>query len=283
MSCGPSCWAARSLPCSWRCFWRTVRWLARYSGLPASCIMIAQGRFDVLIEGLERSDEVGVMARAVLVFRDNGAALREAQEQRARARTGRRRKTRCARTACPQLRKQDFERGRSACCLGRPARRIGTFDERSGRQFGRRRKRRRGRRAQHPAAGTVSEAIDELSMAMRNIDSQLANASGVVAEATRRADIAWIMAATLSISLTVEIKPSALATGNGQELASCRQQWFAFGKKVAGRRAKDVIRSTGMCFPAFMFFGLGASCFSATCQSGDAPCSRSLRLRWCRV
>ncbi len=47
---------------------------------------IAQGRFDVLIEGLKRSDEVGVMARAVLVFRDNGAALREAQEQRARAR-----------------------------------------------------------------------------------------------------------------------------------------------------------------------------------------------------
>ena len=30
---------------------------------------IAQGQFDVLIEGLRRSDEVGVMARAVLVFR----------------------------------------------------------------------------------------------------------------------------------------------------------------------------------------------------------------------
>jgi methyl-accepting chemotaxis protein len=39
-------------------------------------------------------------------------------------------------------------------------------------------------------AGTVSQAIDELSMAMRDIDAQLANASGVVEEATHRADVA---------------------------------------------------------------------------------------------
>jgi methyl-accepting chemotaxis protein len=47
---------------------------------------IAQGNFEALIEGLKRGDEVGTMARAVLVFRDNGEALREAQQQRARAR-----------------------------------------------------------------------------------------------------------------------------------------------------------------------------------------------------
>jgi methyl-accepting chemotaxis protein len=40
------------------------------------------------------------------------------------------------------------------------------------------------------AAGTVSDAIVELSMAMREIDSQLTNAARVVTEATRRADAA---------------------------------------------------------------------------------------------
>jgi methyl-accepting chemotaxis protein len=39
-------------------------------------------------------------------------------------------------------------------------------------------------------AGTVSNAIDELSMAMHDIDQQLANAARVVVEATRRADVA---------------------------------------------------------------------------------------------
>ena len=39
-------------------------------------------------------------------------------------------------------------------------------------------------------ANTVSAAIDELSVAMRDIDAQLANATGVVVEATRRADVA---------------------------------------------------------------------------------------------
>ena len=39
-------------------------------------------------------------------------------------------------------------------------------------------------------AGTVSAAVDELSVAMRDIDAQLANAAGVVVEASRRADVA---------------------------------------------------------------------------------------------
>ena len=47
---------------------------------------IAQGDFEVPIDGLARGDEVGVMARAVLVFRNNGVALREAQAQRERER-----------------------------------------------------------------------------------------------------------------------------------------------------------------------------------------------------
>jgi methyl-accepting chemotaxis protein len=51
---------------------------------------IAQNGFDVAIDGLNRGDEVGIMAQAVLVFRDNGVALGEAQQQRARAGAGRR-------------------------------------------------------------------------------------------------------------------------------------------------------------------------------------------------
>ena len=39
-------------------------------------------------------------------------------------------------------------------------------------------------------ADTVAAAIDELSTAMRDIESQLGNAAGVVVEATRRADVA---------------------------------------------------------------------------------------------
>ena len=47
---------------------------------------IAADRFDSQIGGLKRSDEVGTMARAVLVFRDNAIALREAKVARDRAR-----------------------------------------------------------------------------------------------------------------------------------------------------------------------------------------------------
>jgi methyl-accepting chemotaxis protein len=56
---------------------------------------IAQGTLTVPIEGLQRSDEVGTMARAVLVFRDNAVALGEAKEQRQRG--ARRRKPKNAR------------------------------------------------------------------------------------------------------------------------------------------------------------------------------------------
>ena len=83
---------------------------------------IAQGQFDALIEGLKRSDEVGVMARAVLVFRDNGAALREAQEQRARAREQAAAEKRDAlERLARSFESKISECGGGACFLGRPA------------------------------------------------------------------------------------------------------------------------------------------------------------------
>ena len=153
---------------------------------------IAQGRFDEPVEGLKRGDEVGVMARAVLVFRDNAVALREAQEQRQRAR---KQATAEKRDALERL-AHSFESkilnvaaalAAAAAQLDGSARSMSGAADDSGRA---------ARAAAEiaaqstEAAGTVSAAIDELSVAMRDIDGQVANASGVVVEATRRANIA---------------------------------------------------------------------------------------------
>ena len=153
---------------------------------------IAQGRFAGSIEGLKRGDEVGTMARAVLVFRDNAVALGEAQVQRQRARAQAETEKRdaldqFARNFENKILKVAAAMAHAAAELDQSASAMSEMADASGRY------------AQAAAgaadesttvAGTVSHAIDELSMAMNDIDAQLANASGVVAEATRRADVA---------------------------------------------------------------------------------------------
>ncbi len=153
---------------------------------------IAEGQFDTPIEGIERRDEVGTMARAVLVFRDNGMALREAQAQRARAREQATADKRLAldvlagsfenkilsvtaalASAAAQLDASAHSMSGAADESGTYARAAAVVAEET-----------------TAVAGTVSNAIDELSTAMRDIDAQLANASAVVVEATRRAGIA---------------------------------------------------------------------------------------------
>jgi methyl-accepting chemotaxis protein len=153
---------------------------------------IAQRKFGTHIEGLKRTDEVGTMARAVLVFRDNAVALGEAQVQRQRAREQAAVEKREALEAFAR----NFESkilnvaaalAHSAAELDQSAHAMSEVADESGRY------------AQSAAqvaeessavAGTVAHAIEELSMAMSDIDAQLANASGVVQEATRRADVA---------------------------------------------------------------------------------------------
>ncbi len=153
---------------------------------------IAQGRFNGRIEGLKRGDEVGTMARAVLVFRDNAVALGEGQEQRARARAQAEAEKR---QALDQF-ARNFENkilsvaaalAQAAAELDQSARAMSEMADESGRNA---QAAPGAADASTTVAGTVSHAIDELSMAMNDIDAQLANASGVVAEATRRADIA---------------------------------------------------------------------------------------------
>ena len=153
---------------------------------------IAQGQFDVVAEGLKRTDEVGAMARAVMVFRDNGIALRDAQAQRAREREQaaadkRAALDRVAGSFENRILKVAADLAYSAAQLDASARSMSEVADESGRS---------ARAATvvaeetTEAAVTVSGAIDELSTAMGYIDQQLANASRVVVEATRRADVA---------------------------------------------------------------------------------------------
>ena len=153
---------------------------------------IVQGRLDQPIEGLRRGDEVGVMAQAVLVFRDNAVALREAQAQRQRAREQaaaekREALERLAGSFESRVLSVAAALAASAAQLDGSARSMSGVAEDSGRS---------ARSAavvageSTEAARTVSAAIDELSMAMHDISTQVGNASGVVSEATRRADVA---------------------------------------------------------------------------------------------
>ena len=160
--------------------------------LAAVMRQIAQGELKVAIEGLTRSDEVGVMARAILVFRDNVAALRDAQEQRARLREQaaaekRDALDRLARNFESKILNVAGALADAAADLDASARSMSEVADASGRS---------AETASVAAgestevAGTVSAAIDELSTAMHDIDRQLANATGVVVDATRRADVA---------------------------------------------------------------------------------------------
>lgn len=153
---------------------------------------IAQGSFQRPIEGLKRGDEVGTMARAVLVFRDNAVALGEAQEQRKRARD----QAEAEKRQALDLFARNFESkilsvaaalAHAAAELDQSAQAMSEMADQSGRYA----QAAAGAADQSTAvAGTVSHAIEELSTAMNEIDEQLGNAAGVVEEAMRRADVA---------------------------------------------------------------------------------------------
>ena len=153
---------------------------------------IAKGDFETPIEGLARGDEVGVMARAVLVFRNNGIALGEAQTQRERERE----QAAAEKRAALDTLALSFESkilsvaaalAAAAAQLDSSARAMSGIAEASGRSAG---SAAVVAEETTQVAGTVSAAIDELSTAMHDIDVQLANAASVVVEATRRADVA---------------------------------------------------------------------------------------------
>jgi methyl-accepting chemotaxis protein len=171
--------------------------------LAAVMHQITQGQFGAPIDGLKRGDEVGTMARAVLVFRDNAIALRDGQLQRQLARE---QAAAEKRTALDRL-AGSFETkilsvtaalANAAAQLDDSARSMSGAADESGSH---------ARAAAVVAeetttvARTVSNAIDELSTAMQDIDTQLASAASVVVEATRRADVAVTNADGLSVAV----------------------------------------------------------------------------------
>jgi methyl-accepting chemotaxis protein len=200
---------------------------------------ITQGHFDAPIEGLRRGDEVGTIARAVLVFRDNAIALREAQVQRQRARE---QATAEKRTALDKL-AGSFETkilsvtaalADAAAQLDDSARSMTGAAEESGSH---------ARAAAVVAeetttvARTVSSAIDELSAAMRDIDSQLSSAAGVVVEATRRADAAVTNTDELSVAVSDIDKVASMI----QAIAS-QTNLLALNATIEAARAGDAGR-----------------------------------------
>ncbi|MFA6266722.1 MAG: HAMP domain-containing protein [Pseudolabrys sp.] len=131
---------------------------------------IAEGRLDTPIEGLRRSDEVGTMARAVLVFRDNAAALKDAQEMRKRAREQaaldkHQALDQFARNFESKILSVAAALAQSASELDRSAHAMSEVADESGRHAGT-----AAIVAQETTevAGTVSSAIEELSTSMRS-------------------------------------------------------------------------------------------------------------------
>jgi methyl-accepting chemotaxis protein len=153
---------------------------------------LARGDFATEIDGLDRKDEVGTMARSVAVFRENGIALKSLEQQRT-ADKGRAEAEK--RDAFAKL-VNTFERdvlsvvgivSHAAIELEKFATAMKTIAEQS---------ENRSLIAAQAAeetmrdAGTAASAVEELSASIGNISGQAISASTVVAEAKRCAEIA---------------------------------------------------------------------------------------------
>jgi methyl-accepting chemotaxis protein len=150
---------------------------------------MAAGDLSVSIVGVERRDEVGAMARAVEVFRDNAVALRETEQARATDReqsSVRRGQTldKIARAIESEILTVAAAVEQSATELETCARGMSSMISDSQQHAG---------LAASASAETTSNAagvaaaIEELSASIGDISTQVTNASTIVAEATSRA------------------------------------------------------------------------------------------------
>ena len=171
--------------------------------LERTMIRLAKADFSAPVEGVARRDEIGAMARAVSVFRDNGLALRDAERQRNTDRE----RTEAEKQAMLNGVADSFEReivsvasslASSAEDLERFARAMQIMADESGRH---------ARTATDIAgrtqggAETVAIAVEELSVSMTEIATQVVNASDVVSEATRCSDDAVSHASDLAVAV----------------------------------------------------------------------------------
>jgi methyl-accepting chemotaxis protein len=167
---------------------------------------MADGVLGASIEGSRRADEIGAMARAVAVFRDNALALRDVRK-RAEAEKSAAKAVAVA-----------FERDilAIASSVGHAATELEAFargmtavlDE----------SHRHARAAASAAEDTtasatsVASAIEELSISIADIGAQVANASGIVEEATRCTDSAVVNTSALVTTVKDIDQVAALIT-----------------------------------------------------------------------
>jgi methyl-accepting chemotaxis protein len=160
--------------------------------LAAVMTRLAAGDFDVRIDDVARGDEVGAMACAVRVFRENGLALREASSRRAVDRERSAAEKKAALDAIAHA----FEREilSVASALAHSAAELEVFAQGMSRvadSLGEHARAAAAVAAETTAgAGTVAAAVEELSASIGSIRTQVINASDVVAEATGRAGAA---------------------------------------------------------------------------------------------
>jgi methyl-accepting chemotaxis protein len=171
--------------------------------LTAVMARLATGDYDVRIDYTTRRDEVGTMARAVRIFRENGIALRDSERQS----TAQRERAAGEKQATLNGFAEAFERevltvaaalAASAVELEKLARAMSGTAEESGRHAHVAADIARDTTA---SAATVAAAVEELSSSMADIATQVVNASDVVADATRCADTAVSHASELATAV----------------------------------------------------------------------------------
>src|SRR5262249_47542550 len=158
--------------------------------LAATTTVMAKGQFDVIINGSQRGDEVGAMAKALAVFRDNGRALRRAEQERLKVRDQNEADKRLMLAAVAGSFERDIVTvaatiSNSTDALKRLAQAMTSSAEESARYT--------NAAAQIIQESTknalgVAGAVEELSACINEIGNQVGNASLIVAEATERAD-----------------------------------------------------------------------------------------------
>ncbi|HWM80796.1 MAG TPA: methyl-accepting chemotaxis protein [Pseudolabrys sp.] len=160
---------------------------------------MAAGRLDARIEGLQRSDEIGVMARAVSVFRDNGLALEAAQRDKRAARERAAQERRTTLTTIADAFEEEFldvaaALAQAASALDMSAAGMSEIADQSGRHAV-------GATAiageTTRIAVTVAAAVDELSRAMEDIGTHATHAVDIASQATHHAHAARDSAAEL--------------------------------------------------------------------------------------
>jgi methyl-accepting chemotaxis protein len=160
---------------------------------------MAEGGFDVQIEGLRRFDEVGTMARAVSVFRDNGLALKVADHEKQTERSRAAQDRRSTLTSIADAFEEQFldvaaALAQASSALDMSAAAMSEVADQSDRHA-------QGATAvageTTQIAETVAAAVDELSRAMDDIGTHATDAVDIVSQATQHAHAARASAAAL--------------------------------------------------------------------------------------